>query len=319
MSRTKLAALACAVVTSLGATAAADAAITTKTIDYGPYTIPAGGGDPHDHMSMGMVHNQIVTNIAKPCTNCSIVGIKPDLVYSDGTRANLDTGPMLHHAMFSASGSGKSDATCAGTMIGTLGERFFAAGNERTEVDISSMPYGYKVGRSEQWNMVIDLMNWQTTAKTVKMRMTYTYATSGDHSSRTGVRPVWLDVAQCTMDSLVSVPTGSSDTHYDWNVNVPGRIIGAAGHIHDHGVRVELTNESAGGASICNSVAGYGGTGYVTPDGRSHVSSMTTCIADPVATIASGQSLRLHALYDVPSTHHPIDNAMGIMIVYIAP
>ncbi|HEX5982997.1 MAG TPA: hypothetical protein VFY69_02205, partial [Solirubrobacterales bacterium] len=89
--------------------ATANAAITTTTIDYGPYTIPAGGGDPHDHESMGEISNQIVTNIKKPCTGCTIIGVTPDLVYENGSKANLTDGPMLHHAMFSAQSSGKSD------------------------------------------------------------------------------------------------------------------------------------------------------------------------------------------------------------------
>jgi hypothetical protein len=318
-STKRLLLLACAAVAVLVPAASANAAITTRSIDYGPFTIPAGGGDPHDHDTMGQIANRIVGNVTKPCTDCSIVGFRPDLVYSDGTRANLDTGPMLHHAMFAASGGGKSDATCAGTTLGTLGERFFATGNERTPIDLSSVPYGYKIGRSETWNMVVDLMNWQTTAKTVRVRITYTYATGSDHTNRRAVRPVWLDLDQCSLDSEVSVPIGPSDSHYDWTVNVPGRVIAAAGHIHDHGIRIELTNESTGGTSICNSVAGYGGPGYVTPDGRTHISSMTTCLGNPITTIARNQRIRLHALYDVPVGHHPVDDAMGIALMYVSP
>jgi hypothetical protein len=318
MSRTRtLVALLCAAVAAI-APAAAQAAVTTTTIDYGPYTIPAGNGDPHDHMGMGMIQNQIVTNVAKPCSGCTIVKIKPDLVYTNGTKANIADGPMLHHALFGALGGGKSDATCAGTTVGQLGERFFASGNERTTMDVSSVPYGYKVGTSESWNMVFDLMNWQTTSKTVKIRMTYTYATGADATARAALRPVWLDVAQCTMNSYFAVPNGISDTHYDWNVSVPGKLIHALGHIHDHGVNVQLTNESTGGTNLCNSVATAGGTpDYVTPDGRGHISNMTTCLGNPISTLARNQKLRLHVNYNVPATHHPIDDAMGIMIAYL--
>jgi Stress up-regulated Nod 19 len=314
----RLALLAC-VVTAALAPASANAAITTVTRDYGPYTIPAGNGDPHDHDNMGHIDNQVVFNVQKPCSGCTLISITPDLRNSDGTRATISQGPMLHHAMFAAQGGGKTDATCAGTTVGQLGQRFFATGDERTPIDLTSVPYGYKIGSSEQWNMVYDLMNWATTSKTVRIRMTYKYATGGDATARTGVRPVWLDAAQCSLNSYISVPNGLSDTHYDWTVNVPGKIVAAAGHIHDHGVNIELTNESTGGTRICNSVAGYGGTGYVTPDGRSHVSSMTTCVGNPVATVSSGQRVRLHAIYDVPATHHPIDDAMGIALAYIAP
>lgn len=297
--------------------ATANAAITTTTIEYGPYTIPAGNGDPHDHMGVGMIENQIVQNIAKPCTGCTIIGVTPDLVYTNGTKANLDTGPMLHHAAFMAQSSGKSDVTCGNSGPGLLGERFFAAGNERTAVDLTSLPYGYKVNSSETWNMVIDLMNWETTSKTVKLKMTYKYATGTDATSRSALRPVWLDADGCSFDSLISVPVGFSDTHRDWKASIGGKLIAAAGHIHDHGVNIEVTNKSASEALLCDSVAGYGGPGYETPDGRKHVSSMGVCTGNPIATITKGNTLRLHTIYNVPAGHMAIDDAMGIAILYL--
>jgi hypothetical protein len=36
---------------------------------------------------------------------------------------------------------------------------------------------------------------------------------------------------------------------------VTDKVIAAIGHLHGHGVAIEATNESAGGASICKSVA----------------------------------------------------------------
>lgn len=297
--------------------ATASATITTKTVEYGPWTIPAGNGDPHDHMSMGMIENQIVQNITKPCTGCTIIGVTPDLVYTNGTRANVDTGPMLHHAAFFAQSSGKSDVTCGNSGPGILGERFFASGNERTAVDLESLPYGYKVNSTETWNMIIDLANWETTTKTVKLKMTYKYATGTDATSRSALRPVWLDEDGCSFDSLISVPEGLSDTHYDWKASIGGKLIAAAGHIHDHGVNIELTNKSAGESLLCNSVAGYGGPGYETPDGRKHVSSMSLCTGNPIATVNKGETLRLHAIYNVPAGHMAVDDAMGIMIAYL--
>ncbi|HEU5061974.1 MAG TPA: hypothetical protein VFT79_02335 [Solirubrobacterales bacterium] len=299
--------------------ASASAAIQTTTIDYGSFTIPAGSGDPHDHDAMGHINNQIVQNIAKPCTGCSIIGVTPDLVYTSGAKATISEGPMLHHAAFMAQSSGKVDATCGNSGPGLLGERFFAAGDERTAVDLQSLPYGYKINSSETWNMVVDLMNWATTSKTVKVRVTWKYATGTDHTSRSPLRPVWFDADGCSMDSLISVPYGLSDTHRDWKTTFGGKLIAAAGHIHDHGVNIEVTNKSAGEALLCNSVAGYGGAGYETPDGRKHVSSMGVCTGNPIATITKGQTLRLHGIYNVPETHDPIDDAMAIAIMYINP
>lgn len=299
--------------------ATANAAITTKTIDYGPYTIPAGGGDPHDHHSMGMIANQIVQNIAKPCTGCSIIGVTPDLVYENGSKANITEGPMLHHAMFSAQSSGKSDVTCGSSGPGILGERFFASGNERTPVDLTSLPYGYKVNSTETWNMVFDLMNWATTSKTVKIRMTWKYATGTDHTSRAALRPVWLDVAQCTLNSYYSPGFGVTDKHYDWKASFGGKLIAAAGHIHDHGVNIEVTNETSK-TLLCNSVATTGGPGYEThSDGRKHVSGMNVCTGNPISTIKKGDTIRLHSIYNIPEGHHAIEDAMGIAIAYINP
>jgi hypothetical protein len=320
MTRTRrLTLVACALAALLVPAGVANAAITTVTRDYGPYTIPAGNGDPHDHDAMGHLNNVVNFNVSKPCTNCTIISMTPDLQYTNGTKATVDGGPMLHHAMFSAQGGGKVDTTCNGTTVGMLGQRFFASGDERTPIDMTSVPYGYKVGSSEQWNMVYDLMNWATTSKTVRIRVTYKYATGSDATARTGVKPVWLDANQCSLNSYISVPTGLSDTHYDWTVNAPGKIVATAGHIHDHGVNIELTNQSTGGSLICNSVAGYGGPGYVTPDGRSHVSSMSACYGNPVANISNGQTVRLHGIYNVPAGHHPIDDAMAIALAYVAP
>lgn len=314
----RLALLACAIAV-LAVPASANATITTKTIDYGPYTIPAGSGDPHDHMGMGEIANKIVTNVSKPCTGCTIIGATPDLVYSDGTKATISQGPMLHHAFWSAQSSGKSDATCGSSGPGLLGERFFATGDERTAVDLTSLPYGYKINSTETWNMVVDLMNWATTSKTVKVRVTWKYATGSDHTSRAPLRPVWLDADGCSMDSLITVPEGLSDTHNDWKATFGGKLIATAGHIHDHGVNIEVTNQSTGGTVLCNSVAGYGGAGYETPDGRKHVSSMNVCTGNPISTITKGNTLRLHANYNVPAGHGAIDDAMGIALAYINP
>jgi len=315
----RLALLVCALM-ALAVPATASAAIETKTIDYGPYTIPAGNGDPHDHAEAGMIANKIVQNIAKPCTGCTLIGVTPDLVYENGSKANITEGPMLHHAAFMAQSSGKVDATCGNSGPGLLGERFFAAGNERTAVDLQSLPYGYKVNSSETWNMVVDLMNWETTSKTVKVRMTWKYATGTDHTSRASLRPVWLDADGCSMDSLITVPNGLSDTHRDWKTTFGGKLIAAAGHIHDHGVNIEVTNKSAGEALLCNSVAGYGGAGYETHlDGRKHVSSMGVCTGNPIASITKGNTLRLHGIYNVPAGHHLIEDAMAIALLYINP
>jgi len=320
MPRTRyIAALACALLAVFALAATAGATITTRTVEYGPWTIPAGNGDPHDHANAGMISNEIRFNVARPCTGCKLIAIDPEMVdASTGREVNIRTGPMLHHFLFAA--SGKTDLTCPGTGSGALGQRFFASGNERTAIDIERLAYGYEVGSRDTWNMDVDLMNWSTETRTVKIKVTFKYATGTDATSRTNITPWWLDVDGCTTDSLIEVPVGFSDTHREIRAPSGGRLIAMAGHIHDHGLKDELTNQSRSEALICSSVARSGETeAYVSPEGRLSISSMSTCIGNPVATIGSGDTLRLHVQYEVPVGHPAINDAMGIMLGFIAP
>jgi hypothetical protein len=46
------------------------------------------------------------------------------------------------------------------------------------------------------------------------------------------------------------------------------------------------------------------------------VSAMSTCTGDPLARVSSGQTVRLHSIYN---STHPADDVMGIMLGYINP
>jgi hypothetical protein len=280
-------------------TPAAQATTYTKVVRYGPFTIPAGAdADP------GMIHNRLMFAVPRPCLDCFITGFKPDLVYADGTRANMDTGPMLHHAVWTS--QFRQDATCGGTLLGLAGERFFASGNERTQIQMPS-GYGYRVRWYDSWNMLVDLMNHSTTSKTVHVQVTYTIRPSWESVQR--VRPVWLDIDQCG-DSEYSIPAGYSDTHRDWSVNVPGKVVAMLGHVHGHGIAVEATNESQGGTSICKSLA------TLDPGDVHSVMAMSTCTGDPLAVLHWGEVVRLHSMYN---SSHPADDVMGIMLGYVHP
>lgn len=280
------------------ASSASSTSVSTRVVRYGPYTIPAATS-----AGPGAVSNKLQLAVRRPCVDCYITGFTPNLVYGDGTPATMASGAMLHH--FVLANQFRRDATCGSSWLGLLGERFFAAGDERT---VAALPagYGYRVRWYDSWNAIVDLMNMSTTQKTVYVEVRYTVRPSWE--SVRPVRPVWLDVDQCG-DSEYSIPAGQSDTHWDWTVNVPGKIVTMLGHVHGHGVRIEATNESLGGASICNSTA------TLAPD-QHHVVSMSTCERDPVAVIGAGQTVRLHSIYDSP---HPANDVMGIMLAYVNP
>jgi hypothetical protein len=279
--------------------ASASTTTYTKVVRYGPFTIP-GGTDAEP----GMIHNQLRLGVARPCGDCYITSFTPDLVYSDGSQATMKSGAMLHHAVFAS--QLRLDATCTGTWLGLAGERFFASGNERTAIKFPS-GYGYRLRSYDSWNLLVDLMNHTSSSQTVYLKVTYTYRPSSQDVKR--VKPVWLDIDQCG-DSEYSIPAGYSDTHRNWTVNVPGKVVAMFGHVHGHGIAVEATNESKAGQSICRSVA------TLDPNDIHSVMSMSTCMADPLATIKWGQTVRLHSEYN---SSHAATDVMGIMLGYINP
>jgi len=251
-----------------------------------------------------MIHNRLSFAVKRPCVDCYITSFKPDLVYADGTRADIDTGPMLHH--FVLTSQFQRDATCGNAWLGLAGQRFFASGNERTAISLPG-GYGYRVRWYDSWNLLVDLMNHAAASKTVYIKVTYTYRPSWE--SVQAVRPVWLDIDQCG-DSEYSIPAGFSDTHWNWSVNVPGKVVAMIGHLHGHGVAIEATNESRGGVSICKSIA------TLDPTNVHNVLNMSTCTGDPLATVKSGEVVRLHSMYQ---SSHAADDVMGIMLGYISP
>jgi Stress up-regulated Nod 19 len=289
------------VLVGFGSARPAQAATSTRVVRYGPFTIPAATTDTDP----GMIHNKLMFGVARPCIDCHITGFKPDLVYADGTKADMETGPMLHHMVLTS--QWRPDATCAGSWLGLAGERLFASGNERTAIKFPT-GYGYRVRYYDSWNLLVDLMNHSTEgSRTVYVQVTYTIRPSWESVQR--LKPVWLDIDQCG-DSEYSIPAGYSDTRWDWTVNVPGKVVAMLGHVHGHGIAVEATNESLGGQRICRSEA------TLDPTDVHRVLAMSTCVGDPLARISQGQVVRLHSQYN---STHPADDVMGIMLGYINP
>jgi hypothetical protein len=268
-------------------------AIERGTVTIGPYDIhPSGGG----HGGGGNIGQRI----DKPCEDCFIVGMDPDLVNEDGSSANHDTNAMLHHTVLA--NMDDQDATCA-----SWPERFFASGNERTDF-VVPRGYGYRVEAGDRWGSLTHLMNMGHEMQRLAVEVEFYFVRAPAEIEP--VRPMWLDIDNCR-DSEYTIPAGMSDTHWDFEVTpeLEGGIVAIGGHVHNDGIRIELTNETRG-ESICNSVAGYG----TIPAYMGNIESMTGCVGDPVALIDSGDVLRLHSIYDSPREQHDV---MGIMLGYV--
>ncbi len=266
-------------------------------VRYGPFVLPPAsmGGEAH--------YNRILQNIAKPCSNCYLVNVKPNLVYADGTPANLDSGAMLHHAVWTRPSF--QDMTCGrNSAIGSQGLRFFASGNERT---VMAFPegFGYYVG-ADSWTLIAEIMNHSDQAKTLYVTLDVVYRPASDNLKK--VTQVWLDVDNCG-DSQYAVPAGKSNTLWTWNSTITGRVVSTAGHVHDGGVKTELSNVSTK-QHMCTSVAGYG----TKPEFDGAIESMSLCVWDRIGVVRKGEELGLRAYYD---SSKAANDVMGIMIASI--
>jgi hypothetical protein len=302
----------------------AEPGLQTKLIKYPRANIPAATATRD-----GMIWNRFTFNIAKPCTNCFIKSIQANLKKPDGTVANVNTGQMLHHMVLAANGTGKTDPTC-GSFFGT-GQRFFASGNERTRF-LYPPGYGYKVNTGDSWTLISDFMNMSSTVAPVDIEMTFTYVNASP--SIKPITPIWLDVAQCGISEVPS-RTGSYSYVYTWTVNVPGKLLGIGGHLHDGGTHMNI--KKGNGQLICNSVAGYGGPGFEMGGGMDHddggmdhgdvhqaLSSMTQCLssseATPVAQLNRGDRVVMTAYYNSNlHAQHGTEPVMGISVGWILP
>jgi hypothetical protein len=192
-----------------------------KRARYGPFNVPANG----------QVHNAIKFNAAAPCTNCYITDMVPSLVYesdanfANGTVANLNNNAMMHH--FVLLNPSKTDTVCPSGLQAQLGERFIAAGNERSQMHLPS-PYGYFNGNQTNFTLIYHLVNKAAVAKNLSIEMVYQYRTTGGEEAT----PLWLDIDGCG-DSEYPAPVGYSDTHVDWASTINGRMIAINGHLHD--------------------------------------------------------------------------------------
>jgi hypothetical protein len=210
----------------------------TTVVRYGPFIVPPARGSGHN--DAGMLQNHPGFGAPMPCQDCFITGFRPQLLDVDGRVANYDTGAVLHH--FIIFGSGKTDPTC-GDVYGALGTRVLAGANDRTQA-MFPKGTGYHIAPSETWLLIADLMNMTTQPRPMVLEMAYDWVPASTPDMQ-GARPVWLDVGPCGQ-SWVPADRGRYSRRGSWSVNVPGRVLGLAGHLHDGGTHIEVRNGSTG-------------------------------------------------------------------------
>ena len=158
-----------------------------KRARYGPFNVPANG----------QIHNAIKFDAAAPCQNCWITDMVPSLVYesdanfANGTVANLNNNAMMHHFVL-INPPPKADTVCPGGLQGQLGERFFAAGNERSQMHLPART-ATSTGANTNWRLIYHLVNKAAVAKNLSIEIVYQYRTAGGEDAT----PLWLDIDGC--------------------------------------------------------------------------------------------------------------------------
>lgn len=231
-------------------------------VRYGPFTVPAAS-----MTQPGMLSDQLAKNLPAPCGNCYITDIDPSLVYANGALADFETGTMLHH--FVLFNPAARDVTCPNGLFGVLnlGQRFYASGNERSEVHLPN-GYGYwNAGRT--WTLEGDLMNMMSEPQQVYVQVVVRYRYADAQLKR--VTPVWLDENNCGT-SEYTIPSGYSDKTWSWTSTLSGYIVGIGGHQHDLSamemqcMEAEMCPGHGGGVAISAELEGGPHNVYYGPE-----------------------------------------------------
>jgi hypothetical protein len=257
--------------------------------------------------------------VPSPQLDGHVVGMSATLVDAAGAELPIQN-VMLHHVVFAKLGA--KDYTCStytgydGRSRPAFAERFYGLGEERSEIAFPP-GYGYANRASDLWGMVYMLMNHRNARDTVYVQYTVRYVVDEPLVS---VKPVWLDVRNCSSDPIFSVPgTGPVFSTYaqDAEFVMPesGRLVGGGAHLHGGGLRLELTNATCG-TGVFTSEPTWG-LPVIKPvmheNGPKHMSTFTSAAGIPVS---KGDRLRLNAVYENSLPHTRV---MGIMLVFLAP
>jgi plastocyanin len=316
---TRIVPLALAAFALLAAPAAA--APVTETFHYGPITV-----GPYQ------VKQAIDFAIPKPKVDGYVTAMDVDVVDRPGGEKVPINRLMLHHVVFGNLGrtlGERSDGTCNtftaldnSTMLPAAAERFYAAGEERAQLQLPP-GYGYQTYGADQWLLTWMLMNHRNETDTAYVEYHVTY----DTEPKTPVKPYWLDIKNCLSDPVFDVPGGGKrgSTYRrstTWTAPEAGRLVAGGGHVHGGAKNLKLRRVGCEkNEHLYTSHPLWGNPDHafynVRPilhePGPLNMSGFNSAQGFPVA---KGEKLRLDANYDGELPHTRV---MGIMQVYFVP
>ena len=275
---------------------------------YGPVDVPAGE------------EVRITSGMAAPSEAGYITSARATLVTRDGKRIGHHL-VHLHHAVWL--NPNKRDMTC-GSFDGFVPnyDRFFASGKERTPMTLprgagyywsNEVPQPYTT--SAPWFGLIAHLDGMHGSSETYIELDMGFVPEADAPEMIDVRPVWLDVRNCSSDPVFDVKKGSGRRGRfteRWRYEMPegGHFVFLGGHLHDGGLSLRLANATQGEEIYTSRAL------YKKKRKPWFLTRMTSMSDSRGVSVSAGDVLRLSAIYDSTHSWHDV---MGIMVGALAP
>jgi plastocyanin len=291
------------------------------TLHYGPVHLA-----PYEVERMDEVYD-----MPEPGVDGFITAMEAELVDADGNAIPIQR-TMLHHVVFLNAGSRlgeRHDATCdsftlfdSQSVIPALGERFYGLGEERAKLVLPS-GYGYPIRADDRWAMTYMLMNHRSVPDSVYIRYRMTIETDPGLQP---VKPLWLDVRNCSQDPVFDVPGGGKrgstyTTSATWTAPEAGRLVFGQGHVHGGALEVKLSQPACDDRTLFASEPLWGKPSHPYYRVRPLLHepgpiSMSAFQSGEGIPVAAGQELEITATYD---NRLPHTRVMGIIVAGFVP
>jgi hypothetical protein len=292
-----------------------------KKIRYGPFHMPSSEKVTLMSLVTGE-HGMYTTNkqIDIGCKDCTLLSARGELVYPDGSLANINTGAWFHHFVLMNSGKGRKMLGCPGFMApeGLPGggkvrnlpvpDIIIGVGEERSRILFTDpnggTKSGYYVKPDDTITLVLELMNTLPKARDVYVDLDVEYL-PGKQRDFSNSQCVYLSVKPCSPEGFRPDNDKITLTSTGWKAPWDGEVISYVGHMHDGAVGVSVAHENV---TFCDSVATYGGNPLFieppqTPGGKPvpSISNQSQCL--PHLKFKKGDDFTITGRFD--ATQHP--------------
>jgi hypothetical protein len=252
------------------------------------------------------------------CKDCTVVEASGDLEYTNGTKANVDTGMWFHHAAWFNMAKSRKLLGCEFPFDKKVApDPFYATGSERTTIQYDgTVGSGYYIRPRDSFRILSEMMNIDNEDKEVYITMETEYIEGPPKQLE--AQNLYMTVRPCSPSGFN--PTAPTYVGKNWTAPFDGYFLSMSGHLHDGGdtVRFFVNNKL-----VCDSNATYGGGHFEhQANGQNWSTISQTKKCDLSLPMKKGDTIYLEADY---GNSHIIDQGkdaekklMGMGIVTLA-